>query len=136
MIKRWKTGLHPSPYLHLIDPDLHPEEKEFIETAVREVGGGTPLAIRLAAKIDVPKRWFTSYFGPALEAVLFLNGIENEEEALRRPDLIREAFKLAKALAQGKPYIYKGIVIPPDPFQCKNGTYVVGCCTPRTYRRA
>ncbi len=120
LMRRWDVGLTPSPYLHLIDPDLHPEEKQFIEEAIRKSGGGAPLAMRLAAKIDVPKKKeFTFRFGPALEVILLLNGVENEEEALRRPDLIREAFKLARALAQGKPYIYKGIVIPPDPSEAK-----------------
>ena len=113
--KIFKAGIATSPYLHLIDPDLRPEEKEFINMVVRKTGGGAPLAMRLAIKADVPKKIeFAQYFGPALEVIMFLNGIENEDEALRRPDLIKEAFKLARALAQGKPYIYRGIVIPPD----------------------
>ncbi len=115
LMRQLGVGLRPSPYLHLIDPDLHPEEREFIEKVIKETRGGPPLAMRLAVKANVPKkRTFVSTFGPALEIIMLLNGIENEEEALRRPDLIKEAFKLARALAQGKPYIYKGIVIPPE----------------------
>ncbi len=70
----------------------------------------------MAVKLDVPeKRSFAWYFGPVLELILFLNGIEHEDEALRRPDLIREAFKFARAFALKRPYIYEGLVLPPDP---------------------